>query len=150
MLVYLTCSSLFISRIKCPNTFYPAARGVNREDFVTVLKVSELMKHDSFTLQTKMYSQVTVDIFCFSFFSVMYTFLRWRSNPELSAPDEAVILLLRGQILFLCQAVTFTVESTGTDSLLELQLLQLFALCCGGASYCCRLSVLVEGFGIGF
>lgn len=32
MLVYLTCSSLFISRIKCPNTFYPAARGVNRED----------------------------------------------------------------------------------------------------------------------
>lgn len=144
------CSSLFISRIKCPNTFYPAARGVNREDFVTVLKVSELMKHDSFTLQTKMHSQVTVDIFCFSFFSVMYTFLRWRSNPELSAPDEAAILLLRGQILFLCQAVTFTVESTGTDSLLELQLLQLFALCCGGASYCCRLSVLVEGFGIGF
>lgn len=77
MLVYLTCSSLFISRIKCPNTFYPAARGVNREDFVTVLKVSELMKHDSFTftrsrkvqtLQTKMHSQVTVGIFCFSFF----------------------------------------------------------------------------------
>lgn len=41
-------------------------------------------------------------------------------------PDEAVILLLRGQILFLCQAVKmfisavkFTVESTGTDSLLE-------------------------------
>lgn len=58
--------------------------------------------------------------------SYIYTFLRWRSNPELSAPDEAVILLLRGQILFLCQAVkmfisavTFTVESTGTDSLLE-------------------------------
>lgn len=102
---------------------------------MTVLKVSELMKHDSFTftrsrkvqtLQTKMHSQVTVGIFCFSFFSVIYTFLRWRSNPELSAPDEAVILRLRGQILFLCQAVkmfisavTFTVESTGNDSLLE-------------------------------
>lgn len=58
-----------------------------------------------------MHSQVTVDIFCFSFFSVIYTFLRWRSNPELSAPDEAIILRLRGQILFLCQAVKMFISA---------------------------------------
>lgn len=149
MLVYLTCSSLFINRIKCPNTFYPAARGVNRgfcdgSESFRAHETRQLHLTDKDVL-TGYSGHILLFLFlCHVYFPTMafkpWTFSpRWSCHPPPQRPNPV-----------LCQAVTFTVESTGTDSLLELQLLQLFALCCGGASYCCRLSVLVEGFGIGF
>lgn len=122
---------------KFPSTWNTTASPLQQEG-----AAKSLFHHANVTLQTKMHSQVTVDIFCFSLFSVLYTAplyelsapeaSRWSCHPPPQRPNPVFVSGCKN-VYFCCKVYCgvygdrLTAGGTHWWTLGELQLLQLVA-----------------------